>query len=282
MQKIRDNELLFLLPKDILLHHFPSFLCFETIFKIKLVSRDGHKYVEYLRSKNIFRTRVLLYLEKIGFTCSSFCEALKYSKSVISGSFLLSIILNQFFGKDQDLDIFSPSEFDDSRFHLKKENVISHIRFTKIIADGIKSKTGSIPEFYSRYFQNQITMDDFPQDLGYTEMGVRSLPAFYMNNFKIQHNIVNGTQNLHDWIQKEFDFDFLKIIFDGNQFIIYHANSVVERKSMYCPNRMEFEFVNKRTVKYTNRGFSLFPMHSLISNNTYQCKQCRTHPDNLS
>ena len=292
MQK-NGHMSLFLFPEDILLHQLASFLSFECVLNIKFVSRGGHKYVEYLRSKKIFLKRVLSYVEKIGFNPSIFSQVLKYSKSILSGSFLLSILLNQFFDKDQDLDIFSPYECEDFRFNaknddnFKNEKCIPHMDFTKIIANNIKSKNGSIPDFYNRYFQNQFTFDDFKQDICYLEMGVRTLPAFYMNNFKIQHNIVIGERNsletkviVRDWIKKEFDFDFLKIIFDGNQLIVYHTNSIQERRSMYCPNRMEHEFVAKRLLKYTNRGFALFPIHNRTD--TYECKQCRTHPDNSS
>ena len=147
------------------------------------------------------------------FNTDKFLDLIKKYEGVISGSFLLS---------KNNIDIDNKN-FDDIDIYIKKEKGIRHeiediFKNTLSLNDSGLFTTNIF--IYERIKTKKSVY--FSDNLDYSVLSVKIKNSFC--DFKLQFIFVD--ENPYDFINKSFDFDFCKIIFDGDKILSNHFNEI--------------------------------------------------------
>jgi hypothetical protein len=173
-----------------------------------------------------------------------FLRALKESYAVISGSFLLQNILNEFY-EFSDVDIYIPTSLNFSKPSYKPQTPLDI--------------------FCKKHIRNANECCDY-EDIAPEIDFVRN----YKNDkIKIQLVFVN-TECIKSFILKYFDFNVCKNIYDGNKLYIEDIKNLLNKEILFpsidyfiIEDTIDQRSVDKflsRIVKYKKRGFIVAPI----------------------
>ncbi len=145
---------------------------------------------------------------------------------LISGSFLLSVIINETF-KDQDLDIYIDNY---SEYKLVK----------KFLTDCNYKKINKLIYYKSNEYKNIVN--------------INKIITFIKNDKKID---IVFNKNNYLLIKYNFDLDIVKNYFDGKYIYVYDKTKL-ELKIDYISKNKLTKCVSNRIIKYRNRGFKIY------------------------
>lgn len=246
---MNDNSLLLLFPTE-LIHHICSFFDNYIIYHhFRLVCQFFYRNAP---SSNIFFR--VLFAKRIqkdtnglidGF---EFCQALEITQSIVAGSYPLQVLLGEHY--HSDIDIYTQTVKRHGKFkgHYKIETWVKE-QLNITISD-----ENSINNFRSN-------PDEYDSDellLCYTN--TVSLKRLCNTQEISDINIIGIREEIlpAEYIFEVFDFSFVKIMFDGNQFYTKDLKDILEKKGHLCKtvkNTKDLNSIIKRYHKYKNRHF---------------------------
>lgn len=207
-------------------------------------------YLFPYQTKNVLKTTNSEYKQKLskrlkseGIDDVELFEKLKETRSFISGGFALQVYLGEKW-QDSDLDIFTDNN-----------NINHYLRK--------KYKSYNLPERDFDYY-DLFTID-------YREYQEKY--KLYISNYKSPSNLniqvirkggesllPTPTKELIETIHSEFDFDFCKVAFDGENLYIDKPKSLINRigyvNSKYLHKPITPTLLS-RIQKYSKRGFTI-------------------------
>ena len=182
------------------------------------------------------RNKFIASICELGHNGREICDLLKYDECVIAGSFPLQVMTGNTF-KGSDIDIFTNS-YD----HLQKIETYLH-------ANGYNVRKA---EYIVREGINTMRLAKIKS--------VTTYDKCYGSHTPIQLILLDSKysgNSMNDYIKKEFDIDFCKIIFDGTNIInskLAKKEGTVALSSLSERNDAQMNRVWKRIIKYANRG----------------------------
>jgi len=219
------------------------------------------------------------YLKEINIDSDKLFTILKEGNAIISGSLILSKLLNNKF-KSNDIDIY-----------INNPNQLSEhpiMDFFKVGAKRQGRKFGNI----------DISINSIGEHTPYSMNPVNKIVnlTVYSVEKKIftQIQLIFINEDPFNFINNNFDFDFCKVAFDGDKFISNHwinvinsSGSISEQYLETCWNlktRMSKYRIAKtieRVDKYMKRGFEIINYNSLldlaIKNLEFNEEECKTN-----
>lgn len=157
---------------------------------------------------------------------ADFKNLLKKTGSIISGSFLLQIILNEYW-QDTDIDIYVP--------YCMKDYDVEFIEFFKK---------------YELIYENHNTYN-------LCAKGIEYVNTYNVNNKIIQLIVVDCSLfGMYSYIISSFDYDFCKNVYGINKYKEYirmhNFQKIIDKTDM------ETRTESKRYIKYSDRGFAVY------------------------
>ena len=195
-----------------------------------------------------------------------FCNLLIDNNAFLSGSFLLQVIQNKFFDKEEyDIDIYTFGE----------QNIVLEENICKLINDAVSKKISKLKgKFMISDTVSEVMMINKYNDIDkyvngesriiseYSYDNIRSVIDFESKkNIMRKYQLVYCRNNVYktpkDVVDKT-DFSFCSNYFDGNDIYIKDYNSIISLCCVLDVNRTRiYKNENKRIVKYINRGYNI-------------------------
>lgn len=182
-------------------------------------------------------------LDTLGHNGNEICDLLIPDHTVIAGSFAIQVLTNNFFtDKKTDVDIFT---YDDKKlndyFLTKGYSMVDEA--TKKYGTG--SKGEKIPYKYKIGKISKVISYDIPES---------ATP--------IQIILMEKSDSMNQCIENNFDLDFCKIIFDGQNIIRYDNGSLDTKQCIFSMsknnlNETQLYATWHRIKKYTARGYGV-------------------------
>ena len=217
----------------------------KKLVQFKVLPNDGYNeyyFKKYTKFSDLFKTTLINKLENCGINYEEFIESVNSinaaceaaSKAVISGSLILQCILDEHWNSDIDIYIYGMNDFkiNDLKIFEKKINKVNESDAKKIdFFDYLKSSKN-----------------------------INKLIKFKLNGVPIDLIFINKPHQ--DYFKENFDFDFCKNYFDGNQLTILNCDSIINKTCFYKIHNINYlinnsMFIKKRFDKYKSRGFKI-------------------------
>ena len=215
-----------------------------------------------IKIENKFKSNFSKKLKELNINEREFINSLKSVNGVISGSFILQCILDEYWSSDLDVYI-------NSTLH---GNAFFHDLYNKFDSD--KNKVTLLHDYIYQH-DNLIKNDKF--DFG--------LQKLLINN--VNMDLIFIKDDYETFIYNKFDFDFCKNFYDGNELHIYDINTI-NNKKCYVKSTKFFKintklnlinikkheyYKNTQLVEYEPYGFEEMEYSFLYDENDgYYCK----------
>lgn len=224
-----------------------------------IIVNNGHKTYYGITCQKIILTKMFKeYIETFGYDADYIVDKLRKSTDAyIAGSFVLDYLTQTSTDRNwkaNDIDLFTSDEtFMNDEFKtemLSNSEIVDFIEKQKI-RHGVISETND-EILYTSHFRAQ--MKDLKQF--YNKKTEKELQVIYVKNAK------KSIEN--------FDFDIVKVAFDGEKFIIFNnAIDAIKNKFGYMKcaygEKYMFDRAITRATKYKKRGYTiLFPTQVMI------------------
>lgn len=227
-------------------------------FTNRVIYYELSKYLSYIEllslSYAIPETKILLpsfkqkihnRLKQLDLKVDEFIFNLKQCKGVISGSFLIQILLssskNNVIWQDSDIDIF---------FEMSKNEIHCHCDDKFAFPSG---KTSIFSPYLCENGKIYETCESYD-----TIENLSSSRKWQLGKSIINDIVISG--DIKTFINQTFDFDFCKILFDGDKLTILKPFSLLKRK---CSVIFPQYFVNKingsTKSNFDIRNVALYP-----------------------
>lgn len=190
-----------------------------------------------------------------------FLNLLQQTGAIISGSFILQCILNEYW--ESDIDIYFPIQ-DNEIKETPSQNPTSEIddflyksrmQMTGYFA---ANRYGSDVDLKIKWIRNYKKLDEDKFYKSYKHFSRSEIEKMGENNkYTFQTILVDiNKSEMQNFIVNTFDFDICKNIFDGNTLYIHNIKDIVERKTQFKYSyRIQSSLL--RCKKYEGRGFEI-------------------------
>lgn len=208
---------------------------------------------------SIMKKLILYYINKrllliFGENTNKIKEILNNTKTVISGSFLIQCILNEYWN-DSDIDIYSPVVSNKKCF-IDHDNPFTDIE--KFLHEKYRFTNTSDAHRYGDALSNNRT------DIKWVRTYQNSINKIQI----IQVEVENNFSKLKEFIHNTFDFNICKNIYyiDNNKenISIFNLLNVLNKTEKF-KTKYNLKSSMTRCLKYRNRGFDIH------NNRTYEC-----------
>jgi hypothetical protein len=256
-----ENIIYHLIPKDLYSLKLTSKLSF-----IKINKKIINKSIINIINNKLFE----IFGDKLG----EFKDILRETKAVISGSFIIQCILNEFWDKS-DIDIYMP--FIDNKYYDANKVILS-IYYERPIVDRF-----TILENFLYDNGNYINYNDY--DFLLNNKKIYGTRDYSINNINIEIIHININKKKFKYTKKfimdTFDLDICKNLYfinNEDNIDIYKLNDIFNKTCDFnhCPNG--FNIFN-RFNKYIERGFVINNNVSylILADKLYDDYNNRTH-----
>jgi hypothetical protein len=212
--------------------------------------------VKYCGLNIDFKNKIYEKLESFNIDANKFFDLLESFEAIISGSFILQILLDADWDSG-DIDIYTTCT--DYEIFISKMHEFFGTR-----------RTDESPEMQQKNYYN--SMNEFKFDNVSSRIG--DVYTFPMNKNGLNVQLISidvGTrktviQDIHDYIDRTFDFDFCKNTFNGYNLTISNRQSIIDKRhdlSLNLLPKLKFD----RIIKYLNRGFIIDNLDQYYINN---------------
>lgn len=249
------------------------------------------------------REMIEAFYEK-GLPGDKFNEIIKSSGAMISGSFLLKVLTNANF-QSKDIDVYSSGVYSFAYFenghncniettkfaHQMYIKELFHCNWMNDVRD-LRGEYKNLNAFHVRQFQyTDINSGIEPYDIPNNQKVYIDDVAIHPNNPSDPNDpnnpaLLDVNEERTEQAKKvdkrvvlsfleTFDYDFLKLAYDGERLYIYDLESVIHKKCEFNILKHYYPFFSKlnyisqkiyyinscaaRLKKYTNRGYSVLP-----------------------
>lgn len=194
-------------------------------------------------------------LVEIGFTRANavdFLDAINSTGSVISGSFLLSVLVSvpgmPLAWKPHDIDTYCPQEFDNH---------------TCQYCDRCPITSSRMSEFMCKH-----KMKDNHEGRSYPIIQIIANRTWKSDTITINEVIMskNLDVSLKSFIFDTFDFDFCKVTYDGETLSIYDPISILKRTCTYRGDKEALKYFNLDEVIYTTNKDRMHRIYKTYTN----------------
>lgn len=251
------------LTKDVL-SVISSYFSYIGLYKINLECDSILKPPDF---KRLIKSK----LSKLGLNADSFISGLIKHKIVISGSFILQCLYGEEY-EDSDIDLYMMGEkYEDNlcRIHdqypdYKKCNGCEYTHFNDYKY-----------EIWADLNPDKLKYEMLEYKDSYDELPIASR-MYKISNAKINHIIVSPyvANTVEEFIDKYFDLNFCKVMFDGESLTIKNFDDVYNKmthvnyqldkylRRAFWPEDIQSDeqlksLIDKRIQKYRNRGFTI-------------------------
>ena len=189
---------------------------------------------KYNKFYDLFKETLINKIEKSGLNYKELMDSVNSLDGVISGSIILQCILNEHWNSDIDIYVYSEGNIDFRGIFNTCNNKIDETDFKDIK--------------FSGYLK--------------TSKNINKLIKFKLNSVPIDLIFIDKPYKYY--FKEDFDFDFCKNYFDGNELKVLNYESIINKTHFY--NMIDIysiinnsKFIKKRFDKYKERGFKIIP-----------------------
>jgi hypothetical protein len=195
------------------------------------------------------RDRFIQRLQTLGHNGEEISDLLVPDHTVIAGSFALQVLTDTYFTeKGSDIDIFT---YNDTKIG---EYLISR-GYTVVQDDGSKKYVNKSDE-NEKILPYKYRINQIQKVTTYTsEKSAIPIQIILMKQS-------DPEKSMNRLIAENFDLDFCKVVFDGNDVMRYDNGSIDTKQCTFSVkkcglNQTQLDTTWKRIKKYTNRGYSI-------------------------
>jgi hypothetical protein len=227
-----------------------TYLGADDIFSLPAVSRDCLQFTERLKRMRFLSKRVIAYLSQVHHLEDDFLQTLQDAQGLVSGSAMLQALCPDHAWSVGDVDVFHkilPGDNTDLPEKDARRNA--------------HSDRGPMEHWADEQITDKVT-PSLQCDRHYRHIDeMIHIYNYLLAPTNVRLQIITTQRDPMQFIVQCFDFDFLKITFDGRNVVVHKMQAVRTRQSYYFPMANDLHerltLYRDRICKYRNRGFTI-------------------------